>query len=91
MGPDGWWFNAQDDECGPDPVNGFKLVKQLYFQQNKKYKGSITLSILYDKLQRKIVNNDSSDIIRMLNTAFNELIETDEQRELDLYPEHLRE
>ena len=46
--------------------------------------------MLYDKVQKKIVNNESSEIIRILNTSFNDLIETEEQRKLDLYPEHLR-
>lgn len=47
------------------------------------------MPLLYDKKQRAIVNNESSDIIRMFNTAFNKFL-PQEKAELDLYPEPLR-
>lgn len=50
---------------------------------------SFTVPVLWDKQTRTIVNNESSEIIRMLNTAFNSLIPKD-KAELDLYPESLR-
>ena len=46
--------------------------------------------MLFDKKTGIIVNNESSEIIRMLNSEFNQFCETEEQRKLDLYPESLR-
>lgn len=46
--------------------------------------------MLFDKFQKKIVNNESSEIIRMLNTEFNAFCETVEQKEIDLYPKELQ-
>ena len=54
------------------------------------YDGRYTVPVLWDKKQNRIVSNESSEIIRMLNSEFNEFCKTDEQRKLDLYPEHLR-
>lgn len=50
---------------------------------------SFTVPVLWDKQTSMIVNNESSEIIRMLNTAFNSLLPKD-KAELDLYPESLR-
>ena len=52
--------------------------------------GRYTVPVLWDKKTKTIVNNESSEIIRMLNSEFNEFCETDEQRALDLYPEKLK-
>ena len=52
--------------------------------------GRYTVPVLWDKEAKTIVNNESSEIIRMLNSEFNEFCETEQQRSLDLYPEHLR-
>ena len=49
------------------------------------YDGGYTVPVLWDKQQKTIVNNESSEIIRMLNSQFNEFCGTDEQRKLDLY------
>lgn len=46
--------------------------------------------MLWDKQKGTIVNNESSEIIRMLNTEFNTFCKTEDQRKLNLYPEHLR-
>lgn len=54
------------------------------------YKGRITVPVLWDKEKKTIVNNESSEIIRMLNTEFNEFCKTQAQKQLDLYPESLR-
>ncbi len=53
------------------------------------YDGRYTVPVLWDKNTHTIVNNESSEIIRMLNVEFNEFCPTEEQRKLDLYPEHL--
>ena len=54
------------------------------------YDGRYTVPVLWDKKQNKIVSNESSEIIRMLNSEFNEFCKTEQQKKLDLYPEHLR-
>ncbi len=54
------------------------------------YGGRFTVPVLWDKQKETIVSNESSEIIRMLNTEFNEFIQNEEKRKLDLYPEHLR-
>ena len=48
------------------------------------------MPVLWDKVRQTVVNNESSEIIRMLNTEFNAFCKTKEQRDLDLYPEGLR-
>ena len=54
------------------------------------YSLSVTVPLLWDKTKKTIVNNESSEIIRMLNTEFNEFCPTKEQKDLDLYPADLR-
>ena len=54
------------------------------------YDKRITVPVLFDKKTRKIVNNESSEIIRIFNCAFNAFCGTDEQRKLNFYPENLR-
>jgi len=54
------------------------------------YSSNITVPVLWDKKQKTIVNNESSEIIRMFNTEFNAFCETPEQKELNFYPEDLR-
>ena len=54
------------------------------------YVGNITVPVIWDKKQRTIVNNESSEIIRMLNTEFNEFCKTPEQKTLNFYPDDLR-
>ena len=50
----------------------------------------VTVPVLWDKKKKTIVNNESSEIIRMLNTEFNEFCKTQAQKQLDLYPGSLR-
>ncbi|XP_050232377.1 uncharacterized protein LOC126681048 [Mercurialis annua] len=86
----GWVFPASNtEEAGaePDPWNGAKSIRQLYDLANPTYAGSYTVPVLWDKKLKTIVNNDSSQIIRMLNSEFNEFAEN---AALDLYPLHLR-
>ena len=54
------------------------------------YQGRFTVPVLWDKEQKTIVNNESSEIIRMLNSEFNDFCKTPEQRALDLYPVTLK-
>lgn len=86
LGKDGWKFSERDN-CIPDTVNNFQFVKEIYFQTDPNYTDRFTVPILYDKKTKTIVNNESSEIIRMLNAEFNDFSSAPE---LDLYPEALR-
>ena len=90
MGEKGWRFNPGVEGCTPDTVNGFNHIREVYFLADKDYSGRFTVPVLFDKKQKTIVNNESSEIIRNFNSEFNEFCKTDEQRALNLYPEHLR-
>src|SRR5262245_10265873 len=85
MGAQGWTFNKAEGSTG-DPLNDAQKLADIYLLNDPKYSGRVTVPVLWDKKQRKIVNNESSEIIRMLNTAFNAL--TDDRA--DYYPEKLR-
>nr|XP_027087428.1 uncharacterized protein LOC113708912 isoform X1 [Coffea arabica] len=87
----GWVFPASSSEeagADPDPFNGAKSARELYEIASTNYSGKYTVPVLWDKKLNTIVNNESSEIIRMLNTEFNHLAENPE---LDLYPSHLQD
>jgi putative glutathione S-transferase len=85
MGKDGWTFDAGPGVI-PDFVNDVEKLYELYTLADPSYSGRVTVPVLWDKQQRTIVSNESADIIRMLNSAFDGLGATD----LDFYPEPLR-
>lgn len=85
MGENGWEFSNYP-ACIPDP-QGFKYLHQVYTNANPDYTGRVTVPVLWDKQSNTIVNNDSAEIIRMLNSEFNEWGRSD----LDYYPELLQE
>ena len=87
----GWNFTDDPERGMPDPHHNRKFVREIYLASNPEYEGNITVPILYDIHNDRIVNNESSEIIRMLNTEFNEFCATKEQAALDFYPEDLRE
>ena len=55
-------------DCPPDRVNGFRYLHQAYAASNPHYTGKVTVPTLWDKKTGRIVNNESSEIIRMLNS-----------------------
>jgi putative glutathione S-transferase len=69
MGPQGWAF-GNTPGCIPDTVNGYAYLHQLYTLVRPDYTGRVTVPVLFDKRTRTIVNNESAEIIRMLNDAF---------------------
>jgi putative glutathione S-transferase len=69
-----------------DPQYGFDYAYQLYLKADRSYEGRVTVPILWDKQTQTIVSNESSEIIRMFNTAFNHF--TGDLT--DYYPENLR-
>lgn len=84
MGENGWTF-AEGKDMIPDPVINAQFMYQIYTHVDSEYTGRVTVPVLYDKKTNKIVNNESSEIMRMLNTAFDEVGSTPG----DYYPEHL--
>lgn len=81
---DGWTFAEDGKYC--DPLHSFRYAYQLYQKADSKFTGQITVPILWDKKNNTIVNNESSEIIRMLNSAFNEFTEV----KTDFYPANLQ-
>ncbi|RDD43627.1 Glutathionyl-hydroquinone reductase YqjG [Trichoplax sp. H2] len=85
----GWKFNPDRPGCTTDRVNNFEYLSQVYHLSDPDYNGRVTVPVLFDKVKNIVVNNESSEIISMLNSEFNEFCATPEQRELDLRPSHL--
>ena len=81
----GWAFT--DEVGGPDPVNGFRLLAEAYRATETGFGGRVTVPVLWDKKTGRIVNNESSEIIRMLNSEFDEWAT---RRSVDFYPRALR-
>jgi len=81
----GWSFDEYPEATG-DQVNGFSYLREAYAASAEAYHGSITVPVLWDKQQQTIVSNESSEIIRMLNSAFDDYTNSD----TDYYPESLR-
>lgn len=85
MGEQGWTFDSYRGATG-DPLNGSAYLHQLYTLTDPNYTGRVTVPLLWDRQRRTIVNNESAEILRILNSAFNRW----GNAELDLYPESLR-
>ncbi len=85
---EGWRFEHPDrPEESKDTVHGFKRLRNVYsLSAGHDYTGRVTVPVLFDKKTDKIVNNESSDIIQMLNSEFNHLCLTPQHALLDLYP-----
>ncbi len=83
MGEVGWTFNNAEL---PDTINNAELLHEVYTAAQKDYSGRVTVPVLWDKESGTIVSNESSEIIRMLNSAFDDVGATPG----DYYPEHLR-
>lgn len=85
MGSEGWVFSDGED-CIADTVNNAQHLHEVYTTAKKDYTGRVTVPILWDKHQQTIVNNESSEIILMLNSEF-----PFADNSTDYYPEDLRE
>ena len=91
MGEHGWPLGDVDPfpAADPDPINGAQHIKDLYNKVQPDYAGRYTVPVLWDKKTSTIVNNESSEIIRMFNSEFNDQL-SPEKASLDFYPEELR-
>jgi len=98
MGPESWKFDDSFPGATQDDINHFKYLHEVYSKANAKYSGIVTVPVLWDKKQNTIVNNESSEIIRMLNSAFNAFTDAKEdyylkarQKEIDQINEEIYE
>ena len=80
---DGWEFSEQY----PDPLYEKEFLREIYAKATDEFTGRVTVPVLWDKERETIVNNESEEIMRMLDTEFADLAEHD----VDLYPEGYRD
>ena len=72
LGEHGWTFTPADGVI-PDSINGVEFLYQLYARADPSYSGRVTVPVLWDRQRHTIVSNESADIIRMFNSAFDGL------------------
>lgn len=82
----GWAFREGRGH-GADPVNGFAFLSEAYRVSDPEFSGRVTVPVLWDRQTGRIVSNESAEILRMLNSAFDAWGDAG----TDLYPEDLRE
>ena len=81
----GWAFGPVGSETA-DPISGGEFLSEAYFASASDYAGRVSVPVLWDRESSRIVNNESSEIIQMLNSEFDEWGDAS----LDLYPAELR-
>jgi len=87
MGSNGWEFSDFPGVV-PDEVNGVRYLHQIYTLANPDHTGRVTVPVLWDRRERTIVSNESAEIIRMLNGAFDG---AGGDADVDFWPEELRD
>ena len=83
----GWTFQPDSDGATGDHLFGFDHAYQVYTRADPGYSGRVTVPILWDKQRQTIVSNESAEIIRMFNSAFNGITGNRD----DYWPENLRD
>jgi len=86
MGPDGWSFGSFPGS-DRDRLNGARHLRELYVRADPKYTGRVTVPLLWDTRERTIVNNESRELLRMLDTQFDAYA----LHPVTLCPERMRE
>jgi putative glutathione S-transferase len=84
---DGWQFTPEKEGCTEDTINGSDYLREVYVEADPGMTGRVTVPVLWDKSEETIVNNESKEVIRMLDTEFDDVAEHD----VDLYPEGYRD
>lgn len=82
---DGWAF-SDFPGCVSDTVNHARYLREVYAKADSRYSGRVTVPVLWDRETGTIVNNESSEIVRMLNSEFEDVARLHE----DYYPQPLR-
>jgi putative glutathione S-transferase len=85
MSDQGWAFSEEPGAI-PDFVNNAHYLQEIYIKAKSNYTGRITVPVLWDRETQTIVNNESREIIRMLDVEFGAIAKND----IDLYPQALR-
>ena len=83
---DGWSFDTDDHGATGDTLYGLPFARELYIKANPKVSGRVTVPILWDRQRETIVSNESSEIIRMFNSAFDGIT----GNRADFWPKALR-
>ncbi len=83
---DGWTFEKDEAGATGDTLYGLPFARDIYTKADPKFSGRVTVPILWDKKRETIVSNESSEIIRMFNSAFDGIT----GNTLDFWPEALR-
>jgi len=81
----GWRFGDYPG-AQPDPLHGATYMHEIYTRADPVYSGRATVPVLWDKKRQTAVNNESADIVRMLNSAFDAFADSS----VDLYPKDMR-
>lgn len=84
---DGWTFETDENGATGDTLYGTAFARDIYTRADPTFTGRVTVPILWDKQQETIVSNESSEIIRMFNSAFDEITGNTD----DYWPENLRD
>jgi glutathionyl-hydroquinone reductase len=84
---DGWQFTPEKEGCTPDPILDADYLRELYVRADPDVTARVTVPVLWDTETDTIVNNESKEIMRMLDTEFDSVA----SRDADLYPEGYRE
>ncbi|MCG6858786.1 MAG: glutathione S-transferase family protein [Salaquimonas sp.] len=84
LGEDGWAFSDRDG-ASPDPILGAGHLHEIYTAADPHYSGRVTVPVLWDRKKATIISNESSEIIRMFNSAFDHVGAAPG----DYYPPHL--
>lgn len=89
----GWQFNVPGEPryegATEEPIFGFKHLHELYFKADEDYTGRYSVPLLWDKELNTIVNSESAELMRDLQTAFDSILPADLQR-INLYPQDLQ-
>lgn len=83
----GWSFETSFPGSTGDTLNGLPILRDVYLTSNSQFNGAVTVPVLWDKESSRIVNNESAEIIRMLNSEFQEFATNPD---INLYPENKR-
>jgi putative glutathione S-transferase len=83
----GWQFTPEKEGCTPDTVNGTDYLREVYELADPGTDERPSVPVLWDREEETIVNNESIEVMRMLDGAFGDL----KTRDVDLYPEGYRD
>ena len=84
---DGWTFETDENGATGDTLYGLPFARDIYVKADPQVSGRVTVPILWDKERETIVSNESSEIIRMFNSAFDSIT----GNTLDFWPEEMRD